>query len=123
MSEIQIGGQSEEEYFLGYDKFVSTTYSNNHDDLPGNSSDKDVSHEYMRKKETQKYLRESCYHRIKCTAVTFLAAFMWRRPLNSTTLAITTHRKAKEGVRWDRYLSKGLDGLQVQDQDGPMRAI
>ena len=36
---------------------------------------------------------ESCHHRIKCTAVTFLAAFMWRRPLNSATLTTTTHNK------------------------------
>ena len=49
----------------------------------------------MRKKKTQKYLRESCYHRIKCTAATFLAIFMWRRPLNSAVLAATTHRKLK----------------------------
>ena len=46
-------------------------------------------------KETQKYLRKSYYHRIKCTAATFLAAFTWRRPLNSTALATTTHRKLK----------------------------
>ena len=32
--------------------FVSNTYSNNHDNLPGNSSDKDVPHEHTRKKET-----------------------------------------------------------------------
>ena len=41
----------------------------------------------------EKYLRESCYHRIECTATTFLAAFMLRRPLNSVVLATTTHRK------------------------------
>ena len=41
----------------------------------------------------EKYLRESCYHRIECTAATFLAAFMLRRPLNSVVLATTTHRK------------------------------
>ena len=49
-----------------------------------------------RRKETQKYLRESCYHHIKCIAATFLAAFMWRRPLNSTVLATTTHKKLKK---------------------------
>ena len=38
---------------------------------------------------------ESCYHRIKCTTTTLLAVFMWRRPLNSTALVITTHRKPK----------------------------
>ena len=52
--------------------------------------------EHTRKKGTHKYLRESCHHRIKCTASTFLATFMWRRPLNSATLAIATHRKPEE---------------------------
>ena len=52
-------------------------------------------YEHTRKKETLKYLRESCHHHIKCTATTFLAAFMWRRPSNSATLATTTHRKPK----------------------------
>ena len=42
---------------------------------------------------TQKYLRESYYHHIEYTAATFLTAFMFRRPLNSTVLATTTHRK------------------------------
>jgi len=32
---------------------------------------------------------------IEYIAATFLAAFMWRRPLNSATLATTTHRKPK----------------------------
>ena len=52
-------------------------------------------HEHTRRKETQKYLRESCYHRIKCVAATFLTAFTWRRPLNSVVLATTTHIKLK----------------------------
>ena len=42
--------------------------------------------------EARKYLRESCYHYIKCFAANFLAAFMWRRPLNSAALAIPTHK-------------------------------
>ena len=70
-------------------------YSNNQGNLPRNSSDKGVHHEHTRKRGTQKYLRESCYHRIECTASTFLAAFMWKRPLNSVALATTTHRKPK----------------------------
>ena len=44
---------------------------------------------------TQKYLRESCYYYIECTITTFLAAFMWRKPLNSAVLATTTHKKPK----------------------------
>ena len=42
---------------------------------------------------TQKYLRESYYHRIECTVATFLVTFMLRRPLNSAVLTTTTHRK------------------------------
>ena len=53
-------------------------------------------HEHTRRKETQKYLRENCYHRIKCTAVSFLAAFIWRRPLNSVVSATATHKKLKK---------------------------
>ena len=45
---------------------------------------------------TQKYLKENCYHRIKCITTTLLAAFIWRRLLNSAALAITTHRKPKK---------------------------
>ena len=45
---------------------------------------------------TWKYLRENCYHCIECTAATFLAAFMLKRPLNSAALATITYRKLKK---------------------------
>ena len=90
-----MGGWSEEEYLLGHNKYSSNLYSNNQGDLPGSSSDKDVHHIRIRMMGTRKYLRKSCYHRIECTITTFLTAFMWRRPLNSATLATTTHRKPK----------------------------
>ena len=45
-----------------------------------------------REMEAQKYLRQSYCHRIKYSVANFLAAFIWRRPLNSTVLAIPTHR-------------------------------
>ena len=48
------------------------------------------------KGQSTKYLRKSCYHRIKFTVTTFLAAFMWRRHLNSETLVTTTHKKTGE---------------------------
>ena len=54
--------------------------------------------------ETQKYLRESCYHCIECTTATFLTAFMLRKPLNSAALAITTYRK----------LERVFDGTSTQ---------
>ena len=50
-------------------------------------------HEHTRKKEIKKCLRESCYPCIKCTAATFLAAFMWRKLLNSAVLATITHKR------------------------------
>ena len=43
--------------------------------------------------KASKYLRKSCCHRIECPTANFLAAFMWRRPLNSVFLATTTHRR------------------------------
>ena len=97
MSKIQMGRWFKEEHLLEYDKYSSNMYSNNQGDLPRRSSDKDVHHERIRMKKTQKYLVESCYHRIECTAATFLAPFMWRRPLNSATLATATQR-VREGV-------------------------
>ena len=45
---------------------------------------------------SQKYLKKSCYHRIKFTVITFLTAFMWRKHLNSETLVTTTYRKPRE---------------------------
>ena len=39
-----------------------------------------------------KYLGESYYHHIECSAANFLVALIWRRPLNSAALAIPTHR-------------------------------
>ena len=90
-----MGRWSEEGHLLGYDKYNTNMYSNNQGDLLESSSDNDVHHERIRMKKIQKYLVESCYHRIECTAATFLAAFMWRRSLNSVALATTTHRKPK----------------------------
>ena len=40
----------------------------------------------------EKYLRKNCYHRIECSAANSLAAFMWRRLLNSTALVAPTHK-------------------------------
>jgi len=60
--------------------------------LLGSSNDRGVYLKCTRRLGTQKYLRKSCCHCIECSAVNFLAAFMWRRPLNSTALAFPIHR-------------------------------
>jgi len=58
-----------------------------------NFTDTDVHHERTRGMEAQKYLRKGCCHHIKCFAANFLTALTGRRTLNSTTLAIPTHRE------------------------------
>ena len=58
--------------------------------------------------ESLKDLRKSYCHCIKCTVTTFLAAFIWRRHLNSETLVITTHKEPEE-------VSNGTD-TQVKSQ-------
>ena len=83
-------------FLLGHGKSHSNIYFTNHHNLPRSSNDRDVSHEHTRRKETQKYLKESYYHCIKCIAATFLTTFMWRRPLNSAILATTTHKKPEK---------------------------
>ena len=90
------GRRFEEKFLLGYDKYSSNMCSNDESDLYRGSNDRDKPHEHKRRKGTQKHLRKSYYHHIKCTEATFLAAFMWRRPLNNAALATTTHRKPKK---------------------------
>ena len=40
--------------------------------------DADTHHESTGQRETMKYLRESCYHRIECSIANSLAALMWK---------------------------------------------
>ena len=42
----------------------------------GDSIDKDKHHRSVGQREVLKYLRESCYHRIKCSVANSLAALM-----------------------------------------------
>ena len=85
--------------------------------LLGNSSNEDrlqVSKEMIR---IRNILGKSCYHRIKCTTAAFLAALMWRRPLNS----VFNHyrpQKTRKTAQQDKYLSAELDDKQVDDGNG-----
>ena len=72
MSKVQMGRWSEEEHLLGYDKYNSNMYSNNQGDLPGSSSNKDMHHERIRMKKTQKYLVEAA-----TTALNALQLLFW----------------------------------------------
>ena len=71
-----MGRQSEEEYLLGQAKLRSDIDPNDQSDFPGSSNDRDVHHKCTRKMGTQKYIKESCYHRIECSVVNYLAALM-----------------------------------------------
>ena len=71
-----MGRQSKEEYLLRQAKHRSDIDPNDQSDLPGNSNDRDVRHKCIRKMGTQKYLKESCYHRIKYSVANSLVALM-----------------------------------------------
>ena len=64
-------------------------------DIPGGPFDKDMYYEHTGRIGARKYLSKNYYHRIECSTTNSLATFMWRRPLNSATLAISTHRGQK----------------------------
>ena len=75
-SRIQTERQSEEEYLLGQAKHRSDIDPNDQSDLPGSSNDRDMHYKRTKKMETQKYLRESCYHHIEYSVINSLAALM-----------------------------------------------
>ena len=62
------------------------------DDALGSSIDKDMHYKRTGQMGAKKYLRKNCYHCIECSAANSLAAFMWRRPLNSATFVAPTHK-------------------------------
>jgi len=61
-------------------------------DIPRSSIDKDMHCERTGQVGAKKYLSKSCYHHIEYSTVNSLAAFIWRRPLNSVILVAPTHR-------------------------------
>ena len=62
-------------------------------DVPGSSIDKDMHCKRIGQIGANEYLRKNCYHRIECSITNSLAAFMWRRSLNSAALVAPTHRR------------------------------
>ena len=61
-------------------------------DFLGNSVDKSMHCECTGQNGSWEISKKSCYHRIECSVANSLAAFMWRRPLNSAALVVPTHR-------------------------------
>ena len=46
--------------------------------IPGDSIDNNTHYESIGKRKAMKYLREICYHRIKCSTANSLIALMWK---------------------------------------------
>ena len=61
-------------------------------DILGSSIDKDMHCKRIGQIGANEYLRKNCYQQIKCTVANSLAAFMWKRLLNSTALVTLTHK-------------------------------
>ena len=78
-------------------KYRSNVYSITPSDLQRSSVESSMHYERAGRMGARKYLRKSCCHHIEYSTTNFLAAFMWRRPLNSAALATPTHR-GPEGV-------------------------
>ena len=57
-------------------KYRPNIYSIVQSDLPGNSIDRDMNYERIGGMEAQKYLKESCYHRIEYSVFNSLVALM-----------------------------------------------
>ena len=78
-------------------------YPNNQGDLPGSSSNRDVPHKHTRRMGTQKYLGESCYHRIEYSVANSLTALIRKLSPNSTFLALQSPPKDF----WMRLMGQG----------------
>ena len=76
-------------------KYRSNVYSITLSYLQRSSVESNMHYERAGRMGVRKYLRKSCCHRIECSTANFLAAFMWRRPLNSAVLATPTHKGPK----------------------------
>ena len=75
--------RSKKVILLGLDEYQSSRHPSDLGNLLGDSNNEDRLQARTETIRIQKYLREKLSHHIKCTAATFLAALMWRRPLNS----------------------------------------
>ena len=64
--------------------------------------------------------RRGCSCHIKCITATFLAALMWRGPVNSAALATTTHRKIgecpmRQALKWGSKWSTSVKPWWLQE--------
>ena len=87
-------------FLLGSIERGSIVYSDHYNNSPQSSHSERRLTNIQRRRKSPKYLKKSCYHHIKCIVPTFMAAFMWSKPLNSVSWEITTQKKLKK--KFDR---------------------
>ena len=75
---------------------------------PEDSTDKDKHQEEIGQREAKKYLRESCYHRIKGSTANPLAALMWRWYLNNDILSYSYSQRLQEYADGTRIKASNL---------------
>ena len=90
------GKLSEEIFLLRYTECGSIVYLDHYNNSPQSSHRAERLANIQGRRKTPKYLKKGCYHHIKCIIPTFMAAFMWSRPLNSVSWEITTQKKLKK---------------------------
>ena len=78
------GRYADEEYLLSWQSRGQKVCFIIQSDAPGNSIDKDMHCEHIRQMGAGKYQRESCYHRIECSATNSLVTLMTKWYLNSS---------------------------------------
>ena len=87
---------SERVILLGLDECQSSRHSVDLGNLTGDSNNEDRLQARKKVIRIHNILGKNCHHRIKCTATTFLAALMWRRPLNSVFNHYRSHKARKD---------------------------
>ena len=86
--------------------------------VPNGSTNEDKYLEGTRQREAMKYLRESCYDRIKCSVTNSLAVLMRKWYLNSNFQLYSYSRRLQEGV--DR-ISINTSNLNLHMEGGMRR--
>ena len=76
--------------------------------VPRDSIDKDTHHGSTSQRGTMKYLRKSCYHRIKCFIANSLVTLMWKWYLNSNFQPYSYSQILQEGADWTEINARNL---------------
>ena len=94
-------------------------YPTIHSDILRSSIDKGMRYERIGEMGAEKYLRESCYHRIKCSVANSLAVLMRKWDLNSTFQPYNYPQRLQEGADGTRINTKqSIVHVEGRDEKG-----